>query len=88
MTRQQRIHDENIEIGCVIGNNHIRPFGKFHFSHTMHPDEPQDSDHVTPDHINRETPFPPGNATECNTDKGIKKQQGCNEDQPDVQLIT
>lgn len=88
MARQKGIHDENVEIRSMIGNNQIRPFWKFHFSHAMHPDETQNSHRITPNHINRETPFPPRNARQRNANKRVEKQQGCYEDQPDVQLIT
>lgn len=72
----------------MIGHNQIRSFRKFDLSDPMHPDQTQGSHRETPDHIDRETPFPPGNATQCNENKGIEEKQRCNENQPDVQLIT
>lgn len=88
MSRQERIHEENVEIRGVIRNNQVRSIRKFHFFDAMYPNQAENSHHVTPNDVNRETPFLPGSTAQCDANKGIKKQECCHEDQPDVQLIT
>ena len=73
MPRQERIHEENVEIRGVIGNSQVGAIRQFYFSHAMYPDQTENSYHVTPNDINRETPFLPGGAAQCDANKRVEK---------------
>ncbi|MDF3028164.1 MAG: hypothetical protein K0S23_2471 [Fluviicola sp.] len=60
MSGQNGIHNENIKIGSMIGNNHVRTLGQTYSFQTVNPDPAKQSNTGTPNHINGETPFFPG----------------------------
>ena len=87
MCGQNGIHHKNIEVRGMIGNNQVRTFRQSHSSQAVDPDSAADSNRTAPDYINRKTVFLPGMARKSQTNKGVKEQKRCNEDQPDMQLI-
>ncbi len=60
MSGQNRIHDENIKIGSMIGNDHVRTLRQTNSFQTMYPDPAKQTNSGTPYYINGETPFFPG----------------------------
>ena len=88
MPRKNGIHDKDVEIRCVIGNDQVWTFRQLDPSQAVYPDSAQKPNGKTPNHVYRETPLPPGNTGKCQENKGIKEQQSDYEDQPHVKLIT
>ena len=88
MSGKDGIHHKNIEVRSMVRNNQVRSFRKLDPSKAMYPDPAKNTNCKAPDHIDRETPFSPGDADKCQINKRVKEQQSDYEDQPYVKLIT
>lgn len=74
MIGQDGIHQKNIEIGSVIGHNHVWPFRNGSSFQVPNMNESQKSNTITPHHVDGKTEFPPFQFQKGNENQGIKNQ--------------